>query len=601
MSYKYLWHNLKSIKEIINFYNTLIFDDEVWKNKWVWKVAEVTYSYDRDTNINETLFVWIWWLDIDVYKLSNLEKREKILLKSKKKVEKVLWEKINLIQEVLQVLQSEDFLSDKDEEIIEKEIFQSAVIEKMNLLEYALIALEFEIEKALGTLDYSEDEITKIDEQLKQIDMNLFGWLIRDNSQEVIISYEYIYNVFLAHKDKFTQEEKIRFFYYLEKIKHFLPTNYQFTKKQATPKISWNFLQYDLQRTDYILWFNMLIDAFGKMHHIVKSDKNAGSISDGPEGIYFPMNEKFNTITIERFFKLWMHEIETHSVTDHNSQKILWNLRGANSTKKDEWTAILMEQLFLYGRNLFTNTPDGKLIFDIKKFQINGYFVKTLMGEILESDELMDFLELSEIIDPDIIPPRERFKRLKRNHRSWVQHKDTTYTRWLIQAIEEVNEYIISDGQKWINPRDFFIWKVSFEETHKFKKLQSIFEQSGQTFDNLKPIFVSDAVYYVIDKKLQWLEDHINPDDFITHLKYKYPIFDFVDELDAKIYFRKNSRIMWIANVLLQIISNKKVENIFENADDKQKNILSKILQTQYQPLINEVHEDLAHHRKWLF
>jgi hypothetical protein len=77
-----------------------------------------------------------------------------------------------------------------------------------------------------------------------------------------------------------------------------------------------------------------------------------------------------------------------------------------------------MEQLFLYGRNLFTNTPDGKLIFDIKKFQINGYFVKTLMGEILESDELMDFLELSEIIDPDIIPPRERFKRLKRNHRS---------------------------------------------------------------------------------------------------------------------------------------------------------------------------------------
>jgi hypothetical protein len=40
------------------------------------------------------------------------------------------------------------------------------------------------------------------------------------------------------------------------------------------------------------------------------------------------------------------------------------------------------------------------------------------------------------------------------------------------------------------------------------------------------------------------LEDHINPDDFITHLKYKYPIFDFVDELDAKIYFRKNSRIM---------------------------------------------------------
>jgi uncharacterized protein (DUF2225 family) len=66
----------------------------------------------------------------------------------------------------------------------------------------------------------------------------------------------------------------------------------------------------------------------------------------------------------------------------------------------------------------------------------------------------------------------------------------------------------------------------------------------------------------------------------------------------VKVYFRKNSRIMWIANVLLQIISNKKVENIFESANDKQKNILEKIFQTQYQPLINDVHADLASHRR---
>jgi hypothetical protein len=42
---------------------------------------------------------------------------------------------------------------------------------------------------------------------------------------------------------------------------------------------------------------------------------------------------------------------------------------------------------------------------------------------------LKDFLFLSEIIDPDIITPEERYKRLKRNNRSGVQHKDTTYTR----------------------------------------------------------------------------------------------------------------------------------------------------------------------------
>jgi hypothetical protein len=56
--------------------------------------------------------------------------------------------------------------------------------------------------------------------------------------------------------------------------------------------------------------------------------------------------------------------------------------------------------------------------------------------------------------------------------------------------------------------------------------------------------------------------------------------------------------VMWISNVLLQIISNKKVEYIFESADDKQKSILEKIFQTQYQPLINDVHADLALHRR---
>lgn len=595
------WHKPKKLRELIDHYNSLIFDNKIWKKKWLWKVAEVTYSYDKQSNINETLFVDIWGLDLEKYMLSDVEKRELLLFKAKQKVEKILWEKIELINEVLHILQSKRYNEISESLQMHKDIFESAVIEKMNLLEYGLLALEFEMEKATGSIHLQAEEIQELENQLQEIDAKLFWGFIRNNPQEVIISYEYIYWVFLRNKQLFQKDQLHRFEQYLEKIKSFLPTNYQFIKKEKTPKITGKYLQYDLQRSDYILAFNMLIDAFWKMHHIVKSDKSAGSISDWPEGIYFPMNEKFNTITIERFFKLGMHEIETHSVTDHNSQKILWNLRGSNSTKKDEWAAILMEQVFLYGRNLYTQTPDGKLIFDVSKLQINGYFVKTLMGEILESDELLDFLELSEIIDPDIIPPMERFKRLKRNNRSGVQHKDTTYTRGLLQAVEEINQYIITDGAKWLRPTDLFVGKVSFEETQKFQKLQHSLEQQWAQFDNLRPIFVSDAVYYVIEKKLQWLEEHLNQKDFIEHLQYKYPLFAFIKTLDAKIYFRKNSRIMWIANVLLQIISNKKVENLFESADEKQKNILENILKTQYQSLINDVHQDLADHRRWLF
>jgi hypothetical protein len=62
--------------------------------------------------------------------------------------------------------------------------------------------------------------------------------------------------------------------------------------------------------------------------------------------------------------------------------------------------------------------------------------------------------------------------------------------------------------------------------------------------DNLKPIFVSDAVYYVLEKKLQGLDEQINTKDFLKHLEYKYPLLTFVKEIDAQVYFRKNSRIM---------------------------------------------------------
>jgi hypothetical protein len=49
---------------------------------------------------------------------------------------------------------------------------------------------------------------------------------------------------------------------YLDKLKNYLPKNYQFIKKSQTPKIHGAYLNYDLQRVDYILAFNMLIDAF---------------------------------------------------------------------------------------------------------------------------------------------------------------------------------------------------------------------------------------------------------------------------------------------------------------------------------------------------
>jgi hypothetical protein len=57
MSQKISKDNLKNIGDVINHYNLLIFDDKVWKEKGLWKIAEVTYSYHKQTGLNETLFI----------------------------------------------------------------------------------------------------------------------------------------------------------------------------------------------------------------------------------------------------------------------------------------------------------------------------------------------------------------------------------------------------------------------------------------------------------------------------------------------------------------------------------------------------------------
>ena len=45
------------LENLINEQSLLIFDEQDWIGKDLWKTAEVTYSYDEETKINTTLFV----------------------------------------------------------------------------------------------------------------------------------------------------------------------------------------------------------------------------------------------------------------------------------------------------------------------------------------------------------------------------------------------------------------------------------------------------------------------------------------------------------------------------------------------------------------
>jgi hypothetical protein len=40
---------LNNMGDVIQYYNLLIFDEKYWKQKGIWKIAEVTYSYHKKT------------------------------------------------------------------------------------------------------------------------------------------------------------------------------------------------------------------------------------------------------------------------------------------------------------------------------------------------------------------------------------------------------------------------------------------------------------------------------------------------------------------------------------------------------------------------
>lgn len=244
----------------------------------------------------------------------------------------------------------------------------------------------------------------------------------------------------------------------------------------------------------------------------------------------------------------------------------------------------------MYWNELYKiDDASGKQIIDIEKVEISWNFIKTLMWEILTCDELRDFLELSNKIDPDIISVYDRFYRLKRNNKNWVQHKDTTYIRWLLKAIEEINKFIISDGKEWIAPEDLFIGKISFEETKSLKKIK---EKKG--IETIKPLFISDAVFFIVSERLKnWEKSKINWEKFYKYLQEKYPIFNFSLEQIYQVTKHTKENVAWLVNLLFRCIWGHQIKQIaWVNKS------LLWIIDKQYNPKIKRVKNKLNESRR---
>ena len=559
-------NNLNNIWDVIKNITSLVLDEKIWFWQEMRKIAEVTYSYtninpetkeklsinEKEVNLNTTIFMSLWELDLYNFSNSNDEEKIKLIKKSSKIVRKKINNKINEINNSIEEIKS--LFKNNHLTINERlkiEILFDSLIEKKDLLNYCLNWLLYEEEKAWVKINQNQRQRKKIDSKQKKLDKKLFWWEIKENPKEVDLCLDYIIEKLEENNNKLNNEEYNRFLWYIEKVKKYASKWYSYEKKQRPINQIQELEKYTLSQKDYILWFNLFIEAFWKMDFNVETNPFVKSISDWPRWFQIPNSEKFAEFTIPRFLWLNQHENETHNISEYNSQNIIWSIRWKDSTTKDEWVAILMENMLKYWEQIFKKDEKSwKYIFDLEKLQFNSNFVKILFWEVLENEELLDFLELSNKIDPDILSPIDRYFRLKRSNDKWVQHKDTTYTRWLRIAANKVNIYILSDWKEWIDFYSLFNSKVWFQDIKKVNQIKE-----NENIETINPMFLFDIIYFSIKSRLSWDFD-INTENLLNYLNKKYPILDFTQDIIKDISRETLKSISWIISLTLK--------NIFE-------------------------------------
>lgn len=494
---------------ILEYVNNHLLDDTIVDNKWITEILEVTYSYDdivEGHSWNKTLFWEFWWCNINTP-----------LTEVGEKVESKLKTKIQIIDEALKKINDfiehkKDFDSSENSENskhIRLGLLKESLEFSRRCFEITLIWLPFELEKAWFTHTLSDEEIRDRIAKMEKLEKQNFWGNVRDNQEEVVACYENMRWYFESKKDTFSPEEQTRYLWYIQKVETYLPKNYIYEapspkKKQDyfSPEMK-EILQKEVWRDIYAQDFETILNIFLWLDFEVKVEEWRGSIYDGPWYIAIPKSENYKIKSVWQILKWVVHELESHSTNFRTNQNILWNFRGTWSVEKEEALAMISEKFLMWE--------------DLNDVGITQHFPKVLMWELLDAQELEDFLALHSNLQADTATPQKRMLRVKRNYPlwyPWAQHKDTSYSRWVL----ELKSFLQNDG----DIRDYFVWKVGVKDIPKVKK---IIKLDWLDWDIQNPLMIAEMLLFYLFPKDQRPEK-----DFLSYIKKKYPFLNLKDE-----------------------------------------------------------------------
>jgi hypothetical protein len=223
---------------------------------------------------------------------------------------------------------------------------------------------------------------------------------------------------------------------------------------------------------------------------------NVWSIYDWEVFLEIPNKRSYEYKNIKSILSLLLHEIMAHTINLENTKKYLGNFRWAHNLEKEEWLAILLEKLFQWEK-----LEDINIIWSLPSL---------LIWEICTNKDYKRYLS---IFYKDHNKAYLRFKRNYSQKHKWVQHKDATYSRWVLKVKE-----LLLQGESF---QDLFLWKVSFKELTYLKRLKNI----KKDIQHIQPLFVSELLYFIIFSSCKY-QKQITIEDFIIYMNKKYSFID---------------------------------------------------------------------------
>ena len=576
--------NNNPLDSLIEEINSTIFSKEEWVDNEFYKIPEMTYSYEKlwknnEFILNKTLFSNIGWLNVSEFNISNLKWKKLLISNSWGIVEKKILDKIYKIEEYLKLFNWVDSWGD---EVLKarKEIIEWGLKENITFLNIALEWLDFEKEKAILGLHFDWENNEKSDfyissekreEKLRKIDKlntQIFWEKLSNNKENIETSLDYLFEKFQNYKEKresnkiednrlLLEEEEERYNYYINKLQ-WLSLGYN-PKIREKPK---SVLNPDLKNVEIDITtikdiLNHWLVAHDKytwnMWHRAYFDKNITGFTDTTKWLWIPDNEKLKFKSAFDVNRLQWHENEQHSISQVSHEELVWNIRWAQNLEVVEWSAMLWEELYQYWENMYKDWVDLKII-DLEKISTVQSFPKTIMEEILTDKEFLDFLELQNKIEPDKMPPLDRYLRFKR---TGFQRKDITYTTWKIKVAKYYNK-IITWEIEW-DFSDLYLWKIWFKDIENLKILKHNLIKSNDELEDSKKIklpenlFFAEVTNFWIEQKLNW--NKITWEWFYTYLQKKYPSLNVTQKKIDSITFWFKKQLLGVIDTIVNEIN----------------------------------------------